>query len=70
MSLGLELLNKELTELKRSLEKSILSYEKGEYTLELHNTHKNNLQPKIDELERDLKILKAGIKIYKNYIIN
>jgi hypothetical protein len=57
MSLGLELLNKELTELKRSLEKSIISYNNCEYTLELHNTHKSNLQPKIDELEADINIL-------------
>ena len=52
------LLEEELNILKRCLEKSIVSFEKGEIDAELHNIHLKNLDPTIQEFEKAIKILK------------
>lgn len=50
-------LNKELSERRRSREKSKDSYSKGNISFELHRTHLNNLNPLINEYESAIEKL-------------
>lgn len=61
-SYTLPILEKELKSLKRALEKSEEMYfKKKTITLELHQTHIKNLNPKITELEKAIKILSNSL---------
>jgi len=55
----IELLQEKLAKYERALHKSFESFKKGEYSEELHNTHKKNLQPKIFEYQQAINLLKA-----------
>jgi len=57
MRLSIQLLKDELNKYKKAKEKSISSYKQGILDEETHKEHINNLNPKILELEEDLKIL-------------
>ena len=54
----IELLEKELNDLKRSLEKSNELYNNGSIDTDLHETHLANLHPKIFEYEEAILKLK------------
>lgn len=59
-SYTLPILEKELKSLKRAYEKSVdMYYKKKIITLELHQTHIKNLNPKITELKKAIIILKT-----------
>lgn len=53
----IELLTKELKDLKRCKEKSIKSYKRGSINLDLHTIHLSNLNPMIKEYEKAIEIL-------------
>lgn len=53
----IELLNKELKDLERSLEKSENSYKNGSITFYTNRIHKMNLEPLIKEYKRDINKL-------------
>jgi len=55
----LKQLNQELSERKRSLEKSIQSFKRGSIDEKLHLTHIKNLNPIIKEYESAIKKLKS-----------
>ena len=54
----IELLEKQLSEYERSLEKSYELYGKREIGQHTHLVHLNNLQPKIEEYKSAIKKLK------------
>ena len=58
----LELLQSELSKWTKALRKSKESYEKGDISFDIHQTHKNNLEPKIIELSGAIEILKKGLE--------
>ena len=58
MRLSIEILSKELKTYERCLIKSKELYLKGGLTDAEHNTHKNNLEPKIAGLSEDIEYLK------------
>jgi hypothetical protein len=53
----IELLTKELEDLKRCKEKSIKSYKRGSINLDLHITHLSNLNLIIRKYEKAIEIL-------------
>ncbi len=58
MSYSIQILTNELETLKHSLNKSIKSYKSDKISLQVHNTHLRNLQPKIHELTIDINKLR------------
>jgi len=57
----IEMLENELKLLKRSKEKSIHSYSENRISNELHQTHIKNLNPLIEQFEKDIKTLNENI---------
>lgn len=55
----IELLQKELDELKRALDRSFALVHNDSITQELHKTHFKNLFPRIKEYEKAIEKLKA-----------
>ena len=60
MSIALQLLEKELKDLKHSRDKSCKSFALGRISKELNLLHLSNLDPKIEELQIDINKLKNG----------
>lgn len=52
-----ELLQEELKKLERARAHSIRSFEKGEISEELHNTHMENLTPLIEEYKYVIRVI-------------
>lgn len=66
-----EILNKELIELHRCKEKSIISYKENKIDKLTHKTHLKNLTPKIKELTRYINLLKLENRLKtRNDLIN
>lgn len=57
MTIAMTILNKYLEQYKNALNKSIIAFEGGEISEEIHNIHKCNLTNKIAELEAALNKL-------------
>jgi len=53
----LDLLREELLKWKKALSKSYTSYERNEITLAEHETHRENLEPKIQEYKDAIETL-------------
>jgi hypothetical protein len=59
--ISIEILTKELNGYKRCKEKSTELHRKNVIDKKLHLTHLKNLTPKINQLEKDIEILKTHI---------
>ena len=53
----LDLLKSELKELEKALHKSFIAYQEGRINSELHEKHKENLNPAIFEYKRIIQLL-------------
>ncbi|PKP11978.1 MAG: hypothetical protein CVU09_00320 [Bacteroidetes bacterium HGW-Bacteroidetes-4] len=58
MNIAIHILSRELALDKRALQKSKESFDSGNYTLEQHQMHMSNLEPRIEILEKAINRLK------------
>lgn len=61
MKTPIELLKDKLNELETALHKSFESFKAGQITIEVHETHKDNLQPLIFTYKRAIQFLENFI---------
>jgi hypothetical protein len=57
MKTPIELLKNELNDLEKALHKSFESFKAGQITKEVHEIHKNNLNPMIFTYKRSIQFL-------------